>query len=183
MIMQYIADTYGSKKGFLRHIVTQTLYRLGCYRKFTHVPENIERIVFVCQGNICRSALAEWAFKLESNFPVASIGLETHTGKPAYNRMIKLADENGIDLNRHTTTSIENFTIKSSDLLVCMELRQVEILKALNYEQAAKLLLGTLLRPPKITINDPYLANDTYMAQCLIDIKTSVKALAEIYKG
>jgi low molecular weight protein-tyrosine phosphatase len=183
MMMQYISDTYGSKKGFLRHIKTQTLYRLGCYRKYTQLRSDIERIVFVCQGNICRSALAEWVFKDHSNFPVASIGLDTHSGKPANSRMIEIAKSKGVDLSRHKTTSVNDFEPKPRDLYICMEVKQIEGLNSLGLRNAATLLLSTILTKPKITINDPYSANTAYMEKCADDIITSTKALANVYKG
>lgn len=180
MILKYLADHYGSKQGFLRYWRDQVTYKLGGYNDYTALDPDIKRVVFVCQGNICRSALAEEIFRATSQFPVASVGLKTHTGKPANARMLELASSKGIDLQSHMTTCIQDYPVEPSDLLVCMEIDHINQLNALGYENK-KVLLGTLLERKQARINDPYSANDTYMEKCSEAIEQGSAMAAKFY--
>ena len=55
----WLRDNYGSRRGFVRTWWHRLRYLLGGYRAYRQVDWNsVERLVFVCKGNICRSAYA-----------------------------------------------------------------------------------------------------------------------------
>ena len=118
-LREYIMNRFGSKKGLLRYCHDEIYCRIGLYRDYTRFERPPERLVFVCQGNICRSALAEWVFKNHSDIEAISLGLNTDTGKGANPRLVKIAYETkNIDLSCHQTTSVEDYEPRAGDVFV-----------------------------------------------------------------
>src|SRR5207237_1259532 len=57
---QAIQARYGRRAGWLRYHMARTLDSVGAFAPLRRVAWNdVERLVFVCQGNICRSAYAD----------------------------------------------------------------------------------------------------------------------------
>src|SRR4051812_36705278 len=55
-----IQARYGRRAGWVRHHLARTLDRFGAFFPLRRIPwTEVERLVFVCQGNICRSAYAD----------------------------------------------------------------------------------------------------------------------------
>ena len=69
------------------------------------------KIMFICTGNICRSAMAKALFQKmveenNKNIEVYSSGISAYTGdEPTYNA-IEAMKEYGIDLSNHRATYI-----------------------------------------------------------------------------
>ena len=65
------------------------------------------RILFICTGNTCRSALAEGIARREAiergliDFDVSSAGTSAWNGSPASDGSLLVALEHGIDLSGH----------------------------------------------------------------------------------
>ena len=183
MLKNFIKDNYGSRKGLLYYQWDGLISWLGFYQYKLPDDEAIERVVFVCQGNICRSALAEAVFRRYSSLETASLGLNTSTGKPANERMIKAAKiKANIDLKRHRTTCLHDFHHRGSDLFVCMELHHINILRKLGYENPC-VLLGAFGDTKLPRINDPYSANDRFMEKTVDDIIYHATYLAKNFSG
>lgn len=182
MFREYIMNNFGSKKGLLRYCVDEMYCRIGLYSDYTRYKNPPERLVFVCQGNICRSALAEWVFKSHSDIEAISLGLNTNTGKGANPRLLKIANESkNIDLSSHKTTSVEDYVPRSGDVFVCMEASHIKAIKNLGYN-GPFLLLGSFGKKKTFRINDPYSANDTFMSKTIDDIVYHTVELAKSLK-
>jgi len=113
-----------------------TLYRV---KKWLHLPRPprlepfLNRILFICMGNICRSPVAEGLFihhvnerSLAHRFEVDSAGTGGwHAGDPPDRRSTAVAARNGVTLvsqaRQVVTRDFEHF-----DLLVCMDEQNVE---------------------------------------------------------
>lgn len=171
----FMADEYGGKKGYLRSFWHQLS---GSLRSYGRLPEDIERVVFVCKGNVCRSAAAEYAFRKYGALPTASIGLETDTGKEANPRIIRVARTMGVDMSEHLTTAKDDFVARSTDLFVCMEPTHVTQIKH-TYKTRNVVLLGLFGQPKRIYIHDPYASTDAYAAFCTNYIYRAVRTLAD----
>ena len=82
-------------------------------------------IMFICTGNICRSAMAHWMLikKIEDyqkkDINVYSCGLYAQTGDGPTREAIEVMNEYGIDLKKHRATNIRDSNIKEMDLILC----------------------------------------------------------------
>lgn len=180
MFREFIQNNYGSRKGLLYYQFDGLLQKLGLYRQ--RLPSDIGRVVFVCHGNICRSALAEAIFKQHCDLDATSLGLDTTSGKPANPRLMKVAKEKAnIDLSAHRTTSLKDYECRPTDLFVCMEIRHIRKLRKLGYTNPCA-LLGAFGDNRLSRINDPYSANDHFMEKTVDNIIYHSTKLAENLK-
>ncbi|SNB55488.1 low molecular weight phosphotyrosine protein phosphatase [Marinobacter sp. es.042] len=179
MIEDLIKDKYGSRRGLIQYHWDGLLTRVGAYQHRLPSVQEIRKVVFVCQGNICRSALAEVVFKKHSNVESTSVGLKTSTGKPANSRVVKYASSKAsVDLSKHRTTRLEDYEVLPFDLFVCMEIRQIRELRKRGIKNVC-VLLGSFGERQQARINDPYSANDRYMEKTVEDIVYHTVELAK----
>ena len=173
----WLKDNYGSRRGFVRTWWYRLRYLPGGYRAYRRVDWNsVERLVFVCKGNICRSAYAE-ALATSQDVESASCGLNTRSGVPANEAATRVAMLRGIDLKAHRTTPIEELSPKKNDLFVAMEPWQAEQLKAMYGNDYGCTLLGLWSQPANPYIQDPYGMSDAYFDRCFNYIEKSVHEL------
>jgi protein-tyrosine phosphatase len=81
--------------------------------------------VFVCHGNIMRSAFAtEVARASQPVLAARIVGAGTHatTGRPAQDSAIRVAPAFGVSLEAHTASSLEALAITAHDVVVCMDI-------------------------------------------------------------
>jgi len=170
----WIADNYGSRRGFVRSCLCRIRNLLGGYRAYRKVDwGSVERLVFVCKGNICRSAYAE-ALARSLGVESVSCGLHTRLGLPANERAIQTASLRGVDLKTHRTMPIENFRLRKNDLFIVMEPWQAEHLKGKFGSDCECTLLGLWGQPESPHIHDPYGRSSTYFNHCFNYIDASV---------
>ena len=173
----WLADNYGSRRGYLSTIGCRIRYLLGGYRSYKTIDtSSVERLVFVCKGNICRSAYAE-ALTKTLGMDAVSCGLDTRLGRPANEGTLRVAKLKGIDLRAHTTTPIQEVNLKKNDLLVAMEPWQAEQLKGGYGKDYECTLLGLWGQPVSPHITDPYAKSDAYFRNCFDYIDVSVQQL------
>lgn len=178
-ISKYIGDVYGSKRGFLRHLACLVQDKLfNSYSKNKKLPGGVSRVVFVCKGNVCRSAVAEWSFKLNSGIDCCSVGLETTTGNSANDRIRDISRGYGISLDEHVTTDINDFSHLKGDLFVCMEPSQIKQLEEKIGAQSS-ILLGFFGSPQRAYIHDPYNSNIVFAEECIKYIASAVKQFSD----
>ena len=84
------------------------------------------KIMFICTGNICRSAMADWLLrkKIEEqnrkDIKVYSCGVHAYNGDVAtWEAKSVMKDEYEVDMNEHRATNIKNSNIKEMDLILC----------------------------------------------------------------
>ena len=84
------------------------------------------KIMFICTGNICRSAMAQWLLKQKlddkeiKNVEVYSCGVYAQDGDiPTWEAKRVMMDEYSIDMSKHRATNIVNSNIKEMDLILC----------------------------------------------------------------
>jgi len=174
-----LADKYGSRRGALLTFKFRFLFLFGHYRKYQQIDwTSVDRLVFVCKGNICRSAYAEAVAK-SIGIEAISCGIDTVMGAPANERAAEVASQRGFDLQEHKTATVQSLAINKSDLLIAMEPWQTDYL--LNYLPAGTVctLLGLWGRPVTPHIHDPYSATSLYFDNCFNYIEKAVNGIVK----
>ncbi|HZX33107.1 MAG TPA: hypothetical protein VFF03_17280 [Rhodocyclaceae bacterium] len=181
-ISAYLGRTYGGKRGFALaawHALRAGLGGLGPYRRVEW--GRVGRVIFICKGNICRSAFAGRRFRCPG-IEVASAGLEADIHKPADPRAMAVASRFGTDLAPHRSTPLHQIDLKAGDLLVAFEPdhadRLGDLAQALPGVQVT--LLGLWAEPPTLAyIHDPYGLPEAYMEACFERIDRGLAGLRQ----
>ena len=93
------------------------------------------KILFVCDGNICRSPLAAEYLRHRavreglSHLLVDSAGVLGIEGAPAAPLSIEVASNAGLDLTRHRSRGVTIADMRTVDLVVAMTLAQLDALE------------------------------------------------------
>lgn len=173
----WLAQHYGSRRGFALTWWHRMLYQFGSYREYRRVDwKSVERLVFVCKGNICRSAFAE-AVALELGLDSISGGIDTIEGAPANSEAVGMAAIKGINLNGHRTRPMHSLPLKKGDVLIAMEPWQAGHLEREFVKQYGCTLLGLWGTPERPYIHDPYGASAAYFETCFSYIEQSVQEI------
>lgn len=120
------------------------------------------RILFVCTGNTCRSALAEALARkviIEralSDVEVRSAGTSAWDDAPASDGALLVGMERGLDLSQHRAQTLTRELVRDADLVLAMGPHHLERIEALGGGGRAFLLTdfasrGASARP----VNDP----------------------------
>jgi protein-tyrosine phosphatase len=141
----------------------------------------VKRLVFVCHGNICRSAFADVVAR-SAGMSVASFGLSTSADMPAHPPAVAAASRLGHDMTAHRTTRVEEYVPLPGDLLLAMEVRHLQ--KIANNGRIAdvpRTLLGLWATPKMPHLHDPYELESAYMDTCLRRIESAIPALVSAF--
>lgn len=174
-----IRHPFGTYRGLIRLWLAQLE---GCTGRLVRFRDpdwsRVQRLVFVCNGNICRSAygmlLAE-----ELGLPSASFGLYTDTGARPPEPALATAAAHGRDLSAHRATEVDDFEVRDSDLLLVMEIRQARRLAERYAGRPIQIaLLGDWVEPRRPHLHDPFTLSPGYFETCFRHIESAVAALA-----
>ena len=120
------------------------------------------RILFVCTGNTCRSALAEALARkviIErglADVEIQSAGTSAWDGAPASDGALLVGMERGLDLSPHRSQTLSRERVGDADLVLAMGPHHLERIEALGGGGRSYLLTdfasrGSSARP----VNDP----------------------------
>ena len=170
-----IRDKFATGRGLIRLILGFFEYYSGTLSNYRDINwKAVKRLVFVCLGNINRSAYAEYVAK-RLDLPTVSFGLSTTTGGKAFDKAILIAHERNIDLTQHLATNISDFRLKEGDLLVPMEIRQArQLKKKFNMKKCQMTILGLWSSPLRPHLHDPYEHHLEYFRNCFDIIDSAV---------
>ena len=177
--MSWVRDNYGSRLGLIRFMAL----RAGWYfhplsgRRFD--LGEVERLVFVCKGNICRSPLAQRVAE-DAGFSAVSYGYLTTPGKSADQRMQLVSDEMGHDLSSHRTTRLSDYRPEPGDLVLFFEPEHHFELSHLGFSAERAALLGSWAVPRCPYIHDPYGGSVAYYQKAAGVIRQSVLNLVAL---
>ncbi|WP_432377765.1 hypothetical protein [Duganella sp. P38] len=178
-LADWVDRRHGTWRGGVRSLLARLELASGRLRPFQlRHPHRVRRVVFVCLGNICRSAFAhQVAARLEME--VASLGLSTSTGAGSPDSALRAASRHGYDMAAHRATDLSDFEVRPGDLLLVMEVRQArELRRRLGARDDVEVaLLGLWCAPPMPHLHDPFTLSDAYFDQCFSRVRDAVRAL------
>ncbi len=124
-----------------------------------HSTKPCRSILVVCEGNICRSPIAEGLLRdaLAPGIRVASAGLAAREGNPPEPEAVRLMAGRNLDISGHRSRQLTRAMALSADLILVMDQAQVTMCCAVvPVVQGRVFLLGHWRRPGPMTIVDPY---------------------------
>lgn len=120
------------------------------------------RILFVCTGNTCRSALAEAIARKViverglTDVEAVSAGTSAWDGAPASDGALLVGMERGLDLSSHRSQTLTREIVRDSDLVLAMGPHHLERVEALGGGGRAFLLTDFASRGATVKpVNDP----------------------------
>lgn len=151
------------------------------------VADPLPSILFVCLGNICRSPLAEAAFRQEA----ARIGLavevdsagtgDWHVGNAPDPRAQAVALRNGVDIGHYQARQIVAEDFHRFDMIFALDQENLINLRRLaptNSKARVSLLLDLLPDRQGQAVVDPYYGDDDGFNITWRDVEDAAKALA-----
>ena len=179
--MSVLTSNFGTGRGAVRLALSYGEVALGAAGISRPDPAAVRRLVFICHGNICRSAFADVAARA-AGMRASSFGLSTDAGKGAHLAAIHAAADLGFDLSPHRTTRGSDFSPEPGDYLLAMETRQLRRLAGEpRFAGLPRSLLGLYAVPAVPHLHDPYQLDPAYMRTCLKRIETAVANLATLF--
>ena len=176
----WINHRFGTLRGLARVALGYAELASGRLARFRlRDPQSVQRVVFVCHGNICRSAYAHMIAR-RLGMRVASLGLSTSTGNSSPPPARASARRLGVDMDDHKATSWTDFVVRPGDLFLVMEVRQAhEVRRRLGPRDDVQVaLLGMWCKPPMPHLHDPYTLGDPYFDTCFVRVREAVANLS-----
>lgn len=144
-------------------------------------------VLFVCLGNICRSPLAEAAFRREAerlglDIEIDSAGTgDWHIGYPPDPRAAAVAARNGIDISDLRARLVTPGDFRRFDHIVALDpdnLRDLERLRPADGKARLSLLLDHVEGRQGQAVADPYYGDDSHFDSAWDEVSAGAGALA-----
>jgi len=145
-------------------------------------------VLFVCLGNICRSPLAEAAFRAEAE----RLGLEAevdsagtgdwHIGHPPDRRAAAVAKRNGVDITHLRARQVTPDDFRRFDHIVALDAQNLRDLKAMRPADAKaklSLLLDHVAGREGQAVADPYYGRADHFDTTWADVTAGARGLAK----
>jgi protein-tyrosine phosphatase len=149
-------------------------------------------VLFVCLGNICRSPLAEAAFRreaqrfgLEVEIDSAGTG-DWHIGYPPDPRAVAAAARNGIDISNLEARLVTADDFRRFDHIVALDsnnLSDLERLRPADGKAELSLLLDHVEGRQGQAVADPYYGDDSHFDTAWADVSAGAEGLARKIAG
>lgn len=144
-------------------------------------------VLFVCLGNICRSPLAEAAFRAEAerlglDVEIDSAGTgDWHVGYPPDPRAAAVAAKNGIDISHLRARQVWPGDFRRFDHVVALDAQNLADLKRLRPADASatlSLLLDHVEGREGQAVADPYYGDASHFDAAWAEVAAGARGLA-----
>ena len=145
-------------------------------------------VLFVCLGNICRSPLAEAAFRLEAerhglDVEVDSAGTgDWHAGEAPDGRAQAVAARHGIDISHLRARQVSREDFERFDHILALDRDNLARLRTMAPPESRarlSLLLDHVAGREGEPVADPYYGGDAHFEVTWRDVSEGARALAE----
>jgi protein-tyrosine phosphatase len=154
-------------KGFSRNIIDSLEYYTGSgisfFRSSPMLNMKISKIIFVCKGNVCRSAFAEHRLKFlldQNKVHIDSCGIDADQGQFPPQDSVSVAAEFSCSVAERRAKKLDECDIEGADLILPMEYWQYKRLLQLYPGKKENIVLLRSFAPfPSCffcNIADPY---------------------------
>ncbi len=122
------------------------------------------KIVFVCEGNTCRSPMAEALMRKRlqevgvENVEVSSAGIWANdSSRPSENAVIVMKELFGLDISGHRSSILTLERIQGSDLVLTMTGEEAEFLRRVFPRERTKIYnIGEYATGEIVDVEDPF---------------------------
>lgn len=140
-------------------------------------------ILFVCHGNIIRSAFAAHLLRAvlgpAAGVSVMSAGVDALPGRAAHPRALELAEALHVDMSGHTASRLSEEHVDRADVIFAADLLQLTaITRRFPHARAKTFLLSCLAPATPLEVRDPIQGDHHVFAGCFIHILDAVHAIA-----
>ncbi|WP_298523238.1 hypothetical protein [uncultured Methanobrevibacter sp.] len=141
------------------------------------------KIMFVCTGNTCRSAMAEAIFKqmVEGKIEVCSSGILAENGKHPSKNTLEVCKSQGIDISKHKATYFKDSNIKDMDLVLTFEMYQKYKLE-IYYPNLEIYTIKEFINEYPYDINDPFSGDYKVYDACFNEICRVLRKVKAIFE-
>lgn len=150
-------------------------------------PASARSFVFICHGNIMRSAMSEFFIReflikagLEKEFHIVSAGLHAVPGKEAHPWAQQASTDLGISLAAHRAKPMTRTMAEQADSILAMDFQNKAELLALYPEFRDKICMISAYAEGRLQyreIPDPYLGSLETTKQCAAQLQTCLRNL------
>ena len=156
------------------------------------MSNNRPAILFVCLGNICRSPLAEAAFRraaeeagLDVHIDSAGTG-DWHAGKPPDPRAMALARRHGCDIAHYRARQLDRADFRRFTHIFALDHANLDDIRSIAPDDASatvSLLLDVVAGQEGRAVADPYFGDEAGFEETWRDVVTAAEALAALLKS
>ena len=159
------------------------------------VPRLPASILFICQGNVCRSPYAgRYLRKIAEDRKMRGIqslsaGLDVRLSSPPPDIATRVAKTRGVDLMDHRSEPVTANMISDSDMIFTMEHRQAMFMRKAFPEHVLKIFLLPLFDANPLparefalhyNIPDPYGKSEEFFLECFRKIESSIEGFLSL---
>ncbi|WP_337190902.1 low molecular weight protein-tyrosine-phosphatase [Qipengyuania algicida] len=152
------------------------------------MSEATPAILFVCLGNICRSPLAEGAFRHEAQLAGLEVEIDSagtggwHQGEPPDQRARAAAKAGGVDISNLRARQVRLDDFDRFTHIFAMDEQNLADLKAMapaGSKAEITLLLDLVSGREGASVSDPYYGGEEMFDYTWEDVSTASRALVE----
>jgi protein-tyrosine phosphatase len=173
MTREFLSENFGGRRAALSYISARVAWTMGRYAPFETIEwGRVRRLVFVCHGNICRSAFAS-AYARQLQVASTGFGLHARDDAPANAVALQTAAAIGIDLRQHRARNLAHYVEAVDDLVIAFEPKHAAALR--KRCAVSQVTLAGLWSPAKAPyIHDPYGLPPAYFGRCFERVRAAV---------